>query len=135
MYFHSSLMKKGAGMGLIFVSPLGVNMRYMVRLQFAASNNMVEYEALINGLHIAVELGIRWLDIHSDPQLVVGQVMKELSCHDPTKKCANWRTSSTASNSVTSPNGLMRQPTSWQRWRPAVIQSRLESLLAINTNL
>jgi ribonuclease HI len=83
MYFHSSLMKKGAGMGLIFVSPLGVNMRYMVRLQFAASNNMVEYEALINGLHIAVELGIRWLDIHSDPQLVVGQVMKELSCHDP----------------------------------------------------
>jgi ribonuclease HI len=58
MHFDSSLMKKGAGVGLIFISPLGVRMRYMVRLQFPASNNMAEYEALINGLRIAVELGI-----------------------------------------------------------------------------
>jgi outer membrane translocation and assembly module TamA len=32
MYFDNSLMKKGVGVGLIFVSPLGVHMRYMVRL-------------------------------------------------------------------------------------------------------
>jgi ribonuclease HI len=51
-------MKKGAGVGLVFISLLGVRMRYMVRLQFPASNNMAEYEALINGLRIAVELGI-----------------------------------------------------------------------------
>ena len=30
MYFDGSLMKKGAGAGLVFVSPLGVHMRYMV---------------------------------------------------------------------------------------------------------
>jgi len=30
MYFDGSLMKKGAGVGLVFVSPLGVRMRYMV---------------------------------------------------------------------------------------------------------
>ena len=34
MYFDGSLMKKGAGVGLVFVSPLGVRMRYMVRLHF-----------------------------------------------------------------------------------------------------
>ena len=50
MYFDRSLMKKGAGMGLVFVSPLGVRMRYMVRLHFPSSNNISEYEALINGL-------------------------------------------------------------------------------------
>jgi ribonuclease HI len=33
-------------------------MRYMVRIHFLASNNVAEYEALINGLHIAIELGI-----------------------------------------------------------------------------
>jgi ribonuclease HI len=38
--------------------PLGVRMRYMVRIHFLASNNVAEYEALINGLHIAIELGI-----------------------------------------------------------------------------
>jgi hypothetical protein len=33
-------------------------MKYMVRLHFPASNNVVEYEVLINGLRIAIELGI-----------------------------------------------------------------------------
>ena len=63
MYFDGSLMKKGVGVGLVFVSPLRVRMKYMVRLHFPASNNMAEYEALVNGLHITIELGIRWLNI------------------------------------------------------------------------
>jgi ribonuclease HI len=33
-------------------------MRYMAHLQFPTSNNMAEYEVLINGLRIAAELGI-----------------------------------------------------------------------------
>ena len=82
MYFDGSLMKKGAGAGLVFISPLGVRMRYMVHLHFPSSNNAAEYEALINGLRIAIKLGIRRLDIKGDSQLVVNQVMKESSCHD-----------------------------------------------------
>ena len=50
MYFDGSLMKNGAGVGLVFVSPLRVHMRYMVQLHFPSSNNVAEYEALINGL-------------------------------------------------------------------------------------
>ena len=67
MYFYRSLMKKGASTGLVFVSPLGVRMRYMVRIHFPSSNNVAEYEALINGLRIAIELGIRWLDVWATP--------------------------------------------------------------------
>ena len=59
MYFDGSLMKKGATVGLVFVSPLEVRMRYMVRIHFPSSNNVAEYEVLINGLCIAIELGIR----------------------------------------------------------------------------
>ena len=58
MYFDGSLIKKGAGVELVFVSPLGVRMRYMVHLHFPSSNNVAKYEALINGLCIAIELGI-----------------------------------------------------------------------------
>ena len=58
MYFDGSLMNKGTGIGLVFVSPLRVRMRYMVRIHFSSSNNMAEYEELINGLRIAIELGI-----------------------------------------------------------------------------
>jgi len=63
MYFNRSLMKKGANLGLVFVSSLGVRMRYMVRIHFPTSNNVAEYDALIDGLRIAIELGIRCLDV------------------------------------------------------------------------
>ena len=82
MYFDGSLMKKGASARLVFVSPLEVRMRYMVRIHFPSSNNVAEYEALINGLRTAIELGIRCLDIRGDSQLIVDQVMKESSYHN-----------------------------------------------------
>ena len=82
MYFDGSLIKRGAGTGLVFISPLEVQMRYMVRLHFPSSNNVAEYEALINDPRITIELGIRRLDIRGDSELVVYQVMKESSSHD-----------------------------------------------------
>ena len=66
MYFHRSLMKNGAGMGLVFVLPHGVRMRYMVRIHFPSSNNVAKYEVLINGLRIAIKLGIQRLDVWGD---------------------------------------------------------------------
>jgi len=71
-----------AGAGLLFISPLGKHMRYVIRLHFPASNNMAEYEALFSGLCIAIELGVKRLDVCGDSQLVIDQVMKESSCHD-----------------------------------------------------
>jgi ribonuclease HI len=56
-------MKTGAGAGLLFVSPLGEHMRYAVRLHFPASNNMAEYEALLCGLKITIEIGVKRLDM------------------------------------------------------------------------
>jgi ribonuclease HI len=82
MYFDGSLMKTGAGVGLLFVSPLEKHVRYVIRLHFPASNNMAEYKALVNGLRIAVELGVRRLDARGDSQLVIDQVMKNSHCSD-----------------------------------------------------
>jgi ribonuclease HI len=82
LYFDGSVMKTGAGAGLLFVSPLGEHMRYAVRLHFPTSNNMAEYEALLCGLRIAIETGIKRLDMRGDSQLVIDQVMKNASCHD-----------------------------------------------------
>ena len=66
MYFDGSLMKKGTSVGLVLVSPIGVRMRYMVHIHFPSSNNVAKYEALINGLRITIELGIRCLDVRGD---------------------------------------------------------------------
>jgi ribonuclease HI len=82
MYFDGSLMKTGADAGLLFISPLGKHLRYVLCLHFLASNNMAEYEALVNGLCIAIELGVRRLDARGDSQLVIDQVMKNSHCRD-----------------------------------------------------
>jgi ribonuclease HI len=82
LYFDGSVMKTGAVAGLLFISPLGEHMRYAVRLHFPASNNMAEYEALLCGLRIAIETGIKHLDVRGDLQLVIDQVMKNAGCHD-----------------------------------------------------
>jgi ribonuclease HI len=82
LYFDGSVMKTGAGAGLLFVSPLGEHMRYAVHLHFPVSNNMSEYEALLCGLKIAIETGIKCLDVRGDSQIVIDQVMKNASCHD-----------------------------------------------------
>jgi ribonuclease HI len=75
-------MKTGASTGLLFVSPLGEHMRYVVRHHFPTSNNMAEYEALLCGLKITIKIGIKRLDVRGDSQLVIDQVMKNASCHD-----------------------------------------------------
>jgi hypothetical protein len=50
MYFDGSLMKTGAGAGLLFISPLRVHICYIIRLHFPASKNIAEYVALVTGL-------------------------------------------------------------------------------------
>jgi hypothetical protein len=50
LYFDRLVMKTGVGAGLLFMSPLGEHMRYVVRLHFPVSNNMAEYEALLCSL-------------------------------------------------------------------------------------
>jgi ribonuclease HI len=82
MFFDGSLMKTGASAGLPFISPLRKHLRYVLRLHFPASNNVAEYEALVNGLRIAIELGVRRLDARGDSQLVIDQVMKNSHCRD-----------------------------------------------------
>ena len=71
MYFDGSVMKTGAGAVLLLISPLGEHIRYVIRLHFPASNNMAEYEALLGGLRIAIELGVKRLDVRGDSLLIV----------------------------------------------------------------
>ena len=56
MYFDGSVMAPSSGAGVVLIYPDGSRLCYAIRLHFLASNNATEYEALINGLCIAIEL-------------------------------------------------------------------------------
>jgi ribonuclease HI len=122
LYFDGSVMEIGAGAGLLFVSPLGEHVRYTVRLHFPTSNNMVEFEALLCGLRIIIEIDIKRLDVRGVSQLVINQVMKSASCHNE-KMEANCKAVRVledkfyGSSSTTSPASTTRRRTSSQRSR------------------
>jgi ribonuclease HI len=82
MYFDGSFTLNGIGGGIVLISPKGNQLLYVIRLHFRATNTMVEYEALVNGLHISAELGVKWIYIHGDSELIVNQVMGESNRHD-----------------------------------------------------
>jgi hypothetical protein len=50
MYFDGSLKLGGAGIGVIFISLDGKQLKYVLQILWAATNNEAEYEALIHGL-------------------------------------------------------------------------------------
>ena len=55
----------------------------LIRLGFSASNNELEYEAILAGLELAAAVSADRLLIRSDSQLVVGQVNEEFESQDP----------------------------------------------------
>jgi hypothetical protein len=59
LYFDGSAHQQVGGAGVILIDPSGDQVKYMVHLEFKATNNMAEYEALIFGLAAALSLGIR----------------------------------------------------------------------------
>ncbi|XP_074353997.1 uncharacterized protein LOC141692932 [Apium graveolens] len=64
----------GAGAGIVLVSPEGHHLMTAIHFKFYVTNNDAQYEALINGLKIALEMGVRNLITRSDSELVVNQV-------------------------------------------------------------
>ena len=65
---------QGSGAGLILTSPNGIDIEYALRFGFRASNNEVEYEAVIAGLNLAHSMEVDQLEVCSDSRLVVKQI-------------------------------------------------------------
>uniref|UniRef100_A0A803L4J8 RNase H type-1 domain-containing protein n=1 Tax=Chenopodium quinoa TaxID=63459 RepID=A0A803L4J8_CHEQI len=77
MYFDGVARQDGAGAGVVFVSPEKHVLPYSFVLTQLCSNNMAEYQALIMGLQMAVEMEIQDLDVYGDSQLVISQLLGE----------------------------------------------------------
>ena len=83
LFFDGSVRKQWAGVGVILIDPNGDQLKYMVHLEFKATNNMAEYEALIFGLTQALSLGVQQLLVKGDSQLIIKQVRGDCNCNNP----------------------------------------------------
>jgi ribonuclease HI len=60
--------------GALLLTPDREQFKYMVHLEFKATNNMTEYEALIFGISTALSLGVRQLLVKGVSKLIIKKV-------------------------------------------------------------
>jgi hypothetical protein len=65
-HFDGSRTKQGVGIGVILESPLGVKTHVPFKLDKQCSNNQLEYEALIFGLELLLEMKAHNLEVYGD---------------------------------------------------------------------
>jgi ribonuclease HI len=83
MFFDGASSREGAGAGVVFVSPTQETISLSYKLEFEATNNVTEYEALILGLRVAREMGIQEVAVFGDAELVVQQVRSAYQAKHP----------------------------------------------------
>ena len=71
MYFDRAVNQYGNGTGILLITLNGSRVRLAVKLNFEASNNMVEYEACIAGMEALRELEVKEAEVFGDLTLVI----------------------------------------------------------------
>nr|GFB70297.1 reverse transcriptase domain-containing protein [Tanacetum cinerariifolium] len=75
LFTDGSSCVDGSSAGLILTNPEGVEFTYALRFQFATFNNEAEYEALVAGLRITTQMGVKNVQANVDSKLVANQVL------------------------------------------------------------
>lgn len=71
LYFDGSFTHGGSSAGILFITPQGDCIPKAYKIQFPCTNNIVEYEALLSGLRMAIQWKILDLCVLGDSQLVI----------------------------------------------------------------
>ncbi|XP_065017671.1 uncharacterized protein LOC135644139 [Musa acuminata AAA Group] len=83
LHVDGSANSKGVGAGLVLWSPDGRSFERSLRFGYQATNNETEYEALLAGLRLALEMQVDALHVLTDSQLVAEQLSGGYEAWDP----------------------------------------------------
>jgi ribonuclease HI len=89
MFFDGASSSEGAGAGVVFISPCQEVVSLSYKLEFEATNNVAEYEALVLGMRAAKEMGIEEITIFGDAELIIQQIRNAYRAHNP--RLRNYR--------------------------------------------
>ncbi|XP_065628565.1 uncharacterized protein LOC136067140 [Quercus suber] len=82
VYVDGVVNQKGSGVGLVLISLERIIIEKSLRLDFLATNNEAEYEALLMGMSMVQRMGGKAVELFSDSRLVMGQVQGEFEAKD-----------------------------------------------------
>ncbi|XP_070003226.1 uncharacterized protein [Nicotiana sylvestris] len=98
MYFDGVAHHRRGGTGVVFVTFQGEVLPYSFTMTQLCSNNVVEYQAFILGLEMAMDMKKLQFQVFGDSQLVVNQLLGSYEVkkaelrpyHDYSKKLMGW---------------------------------------------
>ena len=82
VYVDGATNQRGSRVGLVLISSEKITIEKSLRLDFSATNNEAEYEALLVGMTMVQKMGGRIVKVFSYLRLVVGQMRGELKARD-----------------------------------------------------
>ncbi|XP_022889035.1 uncharacterized protein LOC111404464 [Olea europaea var. sylvestris] len=77
LYFDEAAQSYGVGVGVVLVTPHDLVMPSSFALAEKCSNNVVEYQALIFGLEVALDMDIHQRKVFGDSKLIINQLLAE----------------------------------------------------------
>ena len=77
LYFDGAVNNKGAGLGVILVTPERKTIPMANKLDFKVTNNMAKCEACIYGVEATLAAGAKDLLVYGDSLLVISQANEE----------------------------------------------------------
>jgi ribonuclease HI len=80
MHFDGAFSRLGKGAGIVLQAPNGKVSKFAYRLEFDATNNVAEYEALLLGLELCKDRGVKCLNIKGDSDLIIQQLKNKFAC-------------------------------------------------------
>ncbi|GKV44628.1 hypothetical protein SLEP1_g51790 [Rubroshorea leprosula] len=83
LFFDGAINRLGCGLGVVLVSPKGDHFLIAKKLDFACTNNIVEYKACIAGIYAALDMNVRDLEIYGDSALIICQTNGNWQTKDP----------------------------------------------------
>ena len=78
MFFDGSACDDGCGVGILLVSPRGVTYSFSIRTTVPCTNNLAEYEAVLKGMELLLEVGAEAVEIFGDSKLVISQLTRRI---------------------------------------------------------
>nr|KYP66897.1 Transposon Ty3-I Gag-Pol polyprotein [Cajanus cajan] len=83
LHVDGSSNTKGSGAGIILEGPNDMMLELAIKFDFRATNNQEEYEALLAGLRLAKDVGIKRLRCCTDSKLITEQVGESYQTKEP----------------------------------------------------
>jgi ribonuclease HI len=77
IYVDGSSTNKNGGVRILLITLDGEELSSSLRLEFRTTNNKAEYEVVIVGLRLALELRADFVEVRSDSQVIVGHIRGE----------------------------------------------------------